>query len=342
MSATIRTFILTFSTLCGSSVGSGILRTPTNVSLTSYNMDLVLRWSPPKGAVSSNLVYTVEYNTTVIPYTVGCVNISDCVCELSNLTRPIVEYGKYTGRVRAQLGSESSAWVESNHITPDKDTIVGSPGVTLLSNGATIEVSIKDPEFKVSALRNIYISATYNVSYWKDGQKEKAQHISDIQQNRVVLIDLDPETRYCVQVQINTESNPHPSKLSEVVCESTTTDEAPWMAAVLTFVLMAVAVALLVVGVVYRESISHLFCPKDALPQHFKEYLLTPPDPTIYQAMRNSHPPEEIYHQISVITDHRTVEEGGPLEVARTSCSKQADVSVGGVEDMISMDTEKQ
>lgn len=43
----------------------------------------------------------------------------------------------------------------------------------------------------------------------------------------------------------------------------------------------------------------------------------------MYLAMRESHPPEEIYHQVSIVADDRTVEEGGPLEAAGTSCSKQ-------------------
>lgn len=38
----------------------GILSRPTNVRLTSDNMNLVLRWSPPEGA-SRNLLYTAEY-----------------------------------------------------------------------------------------------------------------------------------------------------------------------------------------------------------------------------------------------------------------------------------------
>ena len=43
------------------------------------------------------------------------------------------------------------------------------------------------------------------------------------------------------------------------------------MAAVVTFVVMAMSVALVVVLVVYRKHISHFLCPKDTLPQHFKE-----------------------------------------------------------------------
>ncbi|XP_040005196.1 interleukin-10 receptor subunit beta-like isoform X2 [Xiphias gladius] len=295
-------------------------------------MNLVLKWNAPEGAASS-VVYTTEYKTSVTTYIVGCVNISTLECDFTRLNisiRPsIVEYGKYTSRVRALSGSESSAWVESNHITLDKDTIIGSPNVSLFSNGATIEVSIEDPVLAISALRNVYIFATYNITYWKDSQKEKASHISNIQQNRVFLNDLEPWTKYCVQVKINTERNPRPSLLSRIICESTTKEEeAPWVAAMVTFVFMAMAVALVVVTALYRKSISHFLCPKDALPEHFKEYLLAPPNSTVYLAMRNPPPLKEIFHQVSIIAEDKTVDEGGPLEVAKTTSSKQPDVTV--------------
>ncbi|XP_034429295.1 interleukin-10 receptor subunit beta-like [Hippoglossus hippoglossus] len=328
MSAIITAFLLTLSTLCQPTVVLGFLNGPTNVNLTSYNMNLVLRWNPSKGA-ANNLVYRTEYKTSVTTYTTGCVNISTLECDFTRLIHPsITENGKYTGRVRAQLGSESSAWVESNHITLDKDTIIGSPNVSLLSNGAAIEVSIKDPVMVISTLRNVYNFATYEITYWKDSQKDKAKPISDIQQNRVVLNDLDPWTKYCVQVQIKILRNTNPSKLSRIVCESTTNEqEPPWVAAMLTFVFMAIAVALVVIVVVYRKSISHFLCPTDTLPQHFKEYLLAPPNSNIYLVMQNSHPPEEIYHKVRIIEDDRTVEERGPLVVEMTASNKQSDVT---------------
>ncbi|KAA8578724.1 hypothetical protein FQN60_013990 [Etheostoma spectabile] len=43
-----------------------------------------------------------------------------------------------------------------------------------------------DPVFRISAFRSVYHLATYNITYWKAGQKEK----------------------YCVQVQINTGGTP--------------------------------------------------------------------------------------------------------------------------------------
>lgn len=43
------------------------------------------------------------------------------------------------------------------------------------------------------------------------------------------------------------------------------------MAALVTFFVMALAVALVAVTVVYHKTITHFLCPKDALPPHFKE-----------------------------------------------------------------------
>ncbi|XP_070694070.1 interleukin-10 receptor subunit beta-like [Pempheris klunzingeri] len=327
MSAATCVFVL-LSTLCGSTVVSGLLHRPTNVHLTSYNMDLVLKWGAPEGAASS-VVYTAEYRSTVSNYRAGCVNISHLECDFSRLNTSISQYGKYSGRVRAQLGAESSDWVESNQINLDKDTVIGSPSVSLFSNGATIDVSITDPVFAVSTLRNAYSIATYNITYWKDGQEEKATSLSNIQQNRVILSELDLWTKYCVKVRINTERNHKGSNPSRTVCERTTSNEGvPWVAAVVTFVVMAIAVILVVVTVVYRKSISHFFCPKDALPQHFKEYLLAPPNSSMYLVTCNSQPPEEIYHQVSIIADNRPVEEGCASETEGTSFHKQSDIAV--------------
>ncbi|XP_032385747.1 interleukin-10 receptor subunit beta [Etheostoma spectabile] len=327
MAAAVSAFILMFSTLWGSRVVSGVLSTPTNVRLTSHNLNLVLRWDPPDRPIS-DLLYTTEYNTSTQGYQVRCVNISTHECDLTNFKNSIFQYGKYTGRVRTQLGTDSSAWMESNQITLDRDSIIGAPNVSLFSNGATIEVSIKDPVFRISAFRSVYHLATYNITYWKAGQKEKAQSISNTLQNRVVLNDLAPWTKYCVQVQINTGRNPNHSVPSAAVCESTTIEEeAPWVAAVVTFVVMAMAVAVVVVAVVYRKRISHFLCPKDALPQHFKEYLLAPPNSSMYLDMRNSRPPKEVFDPVSIVADGSTLEEGLPLEAAGTSCSKQPDTT---------------
>ncbi|XP_062287862.1 interleukin-10 receptor subunit beta-like [Scomber scombrus] len=325
MSATICAFILTFSTLCGSRVVSGVLNPPRNVRHTSFNMDLVLLWDPPEEA-PEGLVYTVQYKTIKTTYTEVCTNVSTPKCDFKS---HVYAYGKYTSQVRAQAGDEISPWVETNQTFLDKITVIGSPNVSLFSSGATIEVSITDPVFATSSLRSVYVRATYNITYWKEGEEEKTI-ISNLEQNRVVLNDLVPWTKYCVQVQIDTNRDPKFSEPSTAICESTTDDEEPpWVAAVVTFVAMAMTVSLVVVAVVYRKMIYNFLCPKDTLPQHFKEYLLEPPNSPMYLAMRNSHPPEEVYHQVSIIPDGKTVEEGRPLEAAGTNCSRQQPVTSG-------------
>ncbi|XP_008325993.2 interleukin-10 receptor subunit beta-like [Cynoglossus semilaevis] len=302
MSASVCAFVLTLSAL---SEATGLLSAPTDVHLTSYNMDLVLRWTQTNEAVSG-LTYTTEYKTSVTPdYTVGCVNISSLECHFTRLIpHSISENGKYTGRVRAQLGLKSSAWVESGNITLDQHTIIGPPNVSLTSHGAAIEVAIEDPVFAISALRNVYNYATYNITYWKNSQKEKTRHISNVKQNRVTLSALEPWTKYCVQVHINTERNPKPSQLSEIVCVKTSNvEEGPWKATVVTSVLMLLALGLVVLVVVYWKRILNTLCPKDTLPQHFKEYLLTPPDSTVFQAIQRDQPQEETYFCASIISN---------------------------------------
>lgn len=50
---------------------------------------------------------------------------------------------------------------------------IDSPGVLLIASGANLEVSIKDPVFRISTLRNVYSVATYNITYWKKGEEKK-------------------------------------------------------------------------------------------------------------------------------------------------------------------------
>lgn len=59
------------------------------------------------------------------------------------------------------------------------------------------------------------------------------------------------------------------------------------------------------------------------------QYLVAPPNSSVYTAIRNSHPPEEFYDQVCIVADDQTVEEGCPPEAAGTNRSKETDISVG-------------
>ncbi|MEQ2205073.1 hypothetical protein XENOCAPTIV_024604, partial [Xenoophorus captivus] len=104
-------------------------------------------------------------------YRRGCVNTTALQCDLTSFN--ISVYGIYRAKVQALLGAETSDWVESNQTTLDKDTQIGPPSVSLLSNGPTLEVSIEDPVFQISSLRTVYSVVTYNITYWKKGQEDQ-------------------------------------------------------------------------------------------------------------------------------------------------------------------------
>ncbi|XP_028292107.1 interleukin-10 receptor subunit beta-like isoform X3 [Gouania willdenowi] len=296
---------------------SAILSPPTNIRLNSYNMNLVLSWDPPLGG-PLGLYYNAEYKSSVSTYRTGCVNISTLECDFSS--ENISVYGTYTSRVRAQYGVQSSAWGQSNNITLDKDTLIGPPSVSLFSNGAVLEVDIKDPVFTISNLRNVYHLATYNVSYWKQGQDTKEKMITQL--HRMPLNHLNAWSQYCVQVQINTYRNLNPGKPSNITCESTTNpkDEAPWLPAVLVFVAVVIT-SVIVAIVIYWKCKSQLTCPKNKLLEDFRDLMQSSTDPTMYIAMKDLHPIEELFDQVSIIAADKTVTACGSPQALRANCS---------------------
>ncbi|XP_023192031.1 interleukin-10 receptor subunit beta-like [Xiphophorus maculatus] len=318
MSAAVCVFILTLSTLNG--VVSGVLRSPTNVQVTSRDLNLILSWDPPAEA-PSGLIYTTEFKNSIGIHKPGCVNITTFQCELSNFG--ISLYGTYSGKVRALLGEETSAWVESKNITLDTETLISPPSVSLLSIGQTLEISIKEPEFYISSLRNVYSKVSYNITYWKDDQEMMQEKtLSNIVQDRVILDELDPLTKYCVQVRIITLRNKNPSEPSGVLCERTgDTDNSPMVAAVIVCVVIAVAVVMTVLAVVKWKSISHFLWPKVSLPRHFEKSLLDTPESSVCLITQ---PTEEIA-PVSVVT----VEEGSPERTKESSYNKQLNGTVG-------------
>ncbi|XP_041856724.1 interleukin-10 receptor subunit beta-like [Melanotaenia boesemani] len=288
---------------------SGLPSSPTNVRLTSTNMDLVLRWDPPEGACSG-LTYTTRLWSPASGYRPGCLNISALQCDFTSIISP---YGIYTGEVQALWGTASSDWEKSEEFIVDRETIIGPPSVTLLSSGGKLEVFIKDPVFKNTTLQQVYHRVTYNITYWREGEGKKTTSITQIQQNRKVLDELDPLSKYCVQVQINTVRNPRPSKASSIVCESTSSEkEAPWLAAVVVCVVLAMVVSLVVVLVLKWNNISQFLFPKDALMCNYPESLLKVSESSRFLAMPSMEPVEEISHKV-------TVEERGLVEAADSS-----------------------
>lgn len=284
----------------GTTVVLSELPRPSNVRITSLNMGLLLEWDGPQDS-TENVTYTAEFKSYVQTFKAVCRNTTALHCDFTSELKP---FGVYSFRVRAQLQGESSSWVETDTFTMDEHTTIGSPTVILNTVGVDIEVTIKDPVFWLTGLRDVYASATYHITYWKEGQRDKAMQLNDVVHNRVVLSRLESWTKYCVQVQVKTKRFNKHSQPSNVVCESTNKGTvALWVVALGIIVGVAGLVALVVCGVLYCRTLVRFFCPKVKVPEHFKEYLLEPPHSSVFLAMQNSTQPEEVYHSVCIMEE---------------------------------------
>ncbi|XP_058247754.1 interleukin-10 receptor subunit beta-like [Hemibagrus wyckioides] len=284
--------------------GSGLtddIPPPQNLRNTSENLGLVLEWDPPQTSSAKDFRYTAEYKSWNF-FEAVCVNVSSLSCDFTNDVTP---YGTYTLRVRTELNGKSSAWVEIECEPLETITVIGAPDVTLQSRRGKMEVGITEPVLRKSSLKDIYSNIAYNIHYWIEG---KTTEVKVVDQSRVMLTDLLPDTRYCVQVQIVMDHKKF-SLLSNITCKmNTASDEvAPWLIAVVLFVsllvtLISVFLPFLAVWYGYRGI--RFLHPRAKIPEHFKQYLTERPSSAMLLAMQNSAQPKEPYHEISIITAH--------------------------------------
>ncbi|XP_029568182.1 interleukin-10 receptor subunit beta isoform X2 [Salmo trutta] len=298
-------------TLHGMTAVLAELPSPSNIRITSVNMGLVLEWDPPQNH-TEKLTYRSEYkwNSIRSSYQYVCWNTTALYCDF---TSHLNKFGVYTFQVRAEREGETSHWVETKEFIMDEHTTLGPPSVTLVSSGANIEVSIEDPVLKISEFKEIYNHATFNITYWKEGQEKRAKRMTGIQLHKVVL-ELEQWTRYCFQVWVVTERFFKQSQPSNVTCVSTPKGkDRPWVMALVMFVVMAVSVPLVVLAFWHCYRVVSFLRPKVKLPGHFTVYLLDPQCSSIL-ALQSSPQPDEVYHEVSIMpggTDGERPPSGG-------------------------------
>ncbi|XP_036400633.1 interleukin-10 receptor subunit beta-like isoform X2 [Megalops cyprinoides] len=290
---------------------------PKNVRATSINFGMVLEWEAPRDA-PGNLTYSVEfwsYSSGFIPW---CSNIHETRCDFS---KNLSVFGVHKFRVRAELQEETSPWVETPEFSIDKHTQIGAPTVKLISKEGDIEVEIQDPDMRNQELRNVYSRVSYNIRYWKEDEADKFSMLNDQLQNRVVLLQLEPWTRYCVQAQVYILYSEKRGEFSKAVCETSTTDGKvkPWVTALVMLGSMVVVMGTVMViffAALYGYKAIKFLYPSVKLPEHFKQYLIEPPHSYIFLAMQNSPQPEEQCHEVFIVseaTESSATKEGTPL-----------------------------
>ncbi|XP_077876869.1 interleukin-20 receptor subunit beta-like [Ictidomys tridecemlineatus] len=180
----------------GKKDGVASLPAPQNLSVNSTNMKHLLTWSPVILAgetVHCSVEYQGEYESLYISWiwipTSWCTVIEEPKCDV---TDDITATVPYKLRVRATLGSQTSAWSTLKHPFNQNSTILTPPRMEVSKDGFHLVIELEDlgPQFE------------FLVAYWRrePGAKEQTK-VGRSRGVPVHLETMDPGATYCVKAQ---------------------------------------------------------------------------------------------------------------------------------------------
>ncbi|XP_067849315.1 interleukin-10 receptor subunit beta-like [Heptranchias perlo] len=286
---------------------------PTNVTVDSFNMKHVIKWDPDVlqlGPVTYSVQFQGNFERTTYNESwsnaPNCTHITETECDLLD---SLAFYATYYLRVRTEYESATSEWFETEPFSPYKDTVIGPPSVTVLSESGVIHVTISDPvrEDGIS-LNDNYHDLAYRIFYWEKDSEENVKVHNKSVTTSTVLSDLKPWTTYCLEVQVWLKDNSKQGQLSPVICNSVTAN-AKRRALEATQVLFITLVAVMMVTlgcfffVIYaRKAIKYLMYPSYRLPLHIKEYLTEPSQQPIFATLDKDVLQEDHWDKLSIVS----------------------------------------
>uniref|UniRef100_A0A8C2NX56 Interleukin 20 receptor subunit beta n=1 Tax=Capra hircus TaxID=9925 RepID=A0A8C2NX56_CAPHI len=154
--------------------GVAVLPAPQNLSMQSTNMKHVLTWSPvivPEEIIRYSVEYQGEYESLYTSHiwipSSWCSPTQRPECDI---TEDITATVSYSLRVRATLGSLTSAWSTLKHRFNQNSTILTPPGMEITMDGFHLLIKLEDlgPHFE------------FFVFYWRrePGAKEDSLPLS--------------------------------------------------------------------------------------------------------------------------------------------------------------------
>ncbi|XP_040194829.1 interferon alpha/beta receptor 2-like isoform X2 [Rana temporaria] len=206
---------------------SAILQPPTNLTLVSKNFEHILTWDDPNNI--SVIYYKVDYQdggTSVSSK--SCSNITSRHCDLTKDFIDVVS--RYFLQVRSFTDHEvSNIAVLSYGFTPLEETTLGPALVDVVPCIHCINVSIHPPishlwdeikQHNVSMVSDeVYPYLEYTVHFVDSAESSHTTKLTTL--NATVILNLRPNTNYCVSVDITSESNIVPNIQSPLKCAIT-------------------------------------------------------------------------------------------------------------------------
>ncbi|XP_046287349.1 interleukin-20 receptor subunit beta isoform X1 [Marmota monax] len=212
--------------------GVASLPAPQNLSVHSTNMKHLLTWSPvilPGETVHYSVEYQGEYESLYISWiwipTSWCTVTEEPKCDV---TDDITATVPYKLRVRATLGSQTSAWSTLKHPFNRNSTILTPPRMEVSKDGFHLVIELEDlgPQFE------------FLVVYWRrePGAKEQTKVVRS-RGVPVHLETMDPGATYCVKAQSLVKVIGRHSAFSQAECVEVQGKEGlpvPWASAEVT------------------------------------------------------------------------------------------------------------
>ncbi|XDC50617.1 hypothetical protein R6Z07M_001799 [Ovis aries] len=246
--------------------GVAVLPAPQNLSMQSTNMKHVLTWSPvivPEEIIHYSVEYQGEYESLYTSHiwipSSWCSPTQRPECDI---TEDITATVSYSLRVRATLGSLTSAWSTLKHRFNQNSTILTPPGMEITMDGFHLLIKLEDlgPHFE------------FFVFYWRrePGAKE---HVKVVRPGilPMYLETVEPGAAYCVKARTFVKAIGRHSAFSRTECVKVQGEALPLALALLAFVgfVLILVVALLSVWKMGR-LLQHSCCPVVMLPDTLK------------------------------------------------------------------------
>ncbi|KAM9850457.1 interferon alpha/beta receptor 2-like [Aulostomus maculatus] len=189
-----------------------LLPAPSNVSISSFNMEHMLSFlpgpqTPSDSHFSVQIIHLRRKNTW--RQVAGCLQLT--AGQMCNLTRAFKDqFGPYRARVRTFTATQTSNWTTSRQFQPFSDTVLGPLDVSVSGCGNCLHLQVSVPTTRSpqqhQQLENLYMSLHLLVRRVRDGSQFE---LKLPYKEESVITYLQPGVEYCVTVSVTSYINPN-------------------------------------------------------------------------------------------------------------------------------------
>lgn len=246
--------------------GVAVLPAPQNLTVLSINMKHLLMWNAV-AQLRETVLYSVEYQGEYESLYMSHIWIPSSQCSPTkglecDITDDITATVPYNFRVRAMLGSQTSAWSTLERPFNRNSTVLIPPRMEVTEHGLHLVIKLEDlgPQFE------------FPVVYWSQ-EPGATEHIKVVKSgdSPVHLETMEPGAVYCVKARALVKAIGRHSAFSQTQCVEMQGEALPLALALFTFVgfmlvLMVVLLSIWKMGQLLRYSC----CPTVVLPDTLK------------------------------------------------------------------------